>query len=284
MCVIGCHKIALVTGANSGLGKAAALELAKRKIQVLIVCRNKNGGLKTLQEIQTESGNPHVSLYIADLSCQKSIHQLADQVCREWSKLDILIHAAGVLQPERTLSPDGLEITFATNHLAPFLLTQKLLPLLKSAPSARILTFTSRAEELGNIDFDDLQMKINYGAIRSYSQSKLANILFTYELARKLEKTKITANCIHPGLVDTNLSRHLPAILRPVIWVLRPFMSSPTKAIQTTIRLALDPQYENVTGKYFICDSEGKSSARSHDPILAQRLWKICEELTKLNQ
>lgn len=274
-------KVALVTGANSGLGRAAALELAKRNVKVLIVCRDKNKGLSTLRDIQAESGNSDVSLFIADLSSQKSIRQLEDQIGEKWSKLDILIHAAGVVQPKRMLSSDGLEMTFAVNHLAPFLLTQRLLPMLKSAPSARVLTLTSRAEELGNIHFDDLQMEADYGAIRSYCQSKLANILFAYELSRRLENTKVTSNCLHPGFVETNLGRYLPRFFRSLIWCARPFMTKPIQAAQPIIRLALDPQYEGVTGKYFICKSEGRSSKRSYDPILAQRLWHVSEQLTQ---
>ncbi len=275
------YKIALVTGGSSGLGKAAAIELARQKVAVFILCRDEISGLKTVQEIQTASGSPHISFFTADLSSQKSIHRLVDQIFKELPKLDILIHAAGTLQPSRISTIDGLETTFAVNHLASFLLTQKLLPLLRASSSARILVLSSRAEELGNIDFDDLQMHKSYSAIKSYCQSKLANILFTYELARKLEKTKITVNCLHPGLVNTNLGRNLPILIRTLIWCIRPFMTHPSRAIEPVIRLALDPQFEGVSGKYFLGTQEGKSSPKSYDPVLAKRLWEMSEQLTQ---
>jgi NAD(P)-dependent dehydrogenase (short-subunit alcohol dehydrogenase family) len=271
----------MITGASSGIGKAAATELARMGATVVIVCRNQNSGERALADIKAKGGES-ADLMISDLSSQGSIRKLVKDFMNKYQKLHVLINNAGVFLAKRTLTEDGIEMTFAVNHLAPFLLTNLLLDLLKSSAPARIVNVSSVAHYRGHINFDDLQGEESYSGIRAYNQSKLANVLFTYELAKRLTGNGITANCLHPGAVATNLVRRNSGIYSAVWKMISPFMLSPEKGARTCVHLASSPEVEGVTGKYFVKETAVRSSKESYDETVSKRLWEISMQLTRL--
>ncbi len=276
-------KVCLVTGGNSGIGKETGVGLAKLGANVLIVCRDKTRGEAALSEIRTESGNQNVDLTLADLSSMRSVRQLAEDFKRKYQKLHVLVNNAGVVLTKRLVTPEGFEQTFATNHLGHFLLTNLLLDLIKASAPARIINVTSEAHRGSIIHFDDLQGEKKYSSFRAYGQSKLANVLFTYELARKLEGTGVTVNCLHPGVVRTGFGHDSGGAMSLGIWVISPFFMSAEKAARAAVYLATSPEVEGVTGKYFRKTREARSSEESYDVEAAQRLWQVSEKLTELS-
>lgn len=277
-------KVCMITGANSGIGKATALGLVKMGTTVVMVCRNRNRGEAAMDEIKAQSGNESVELMIADLASQKSIRQLVKDFTDKYQQLHVLINNAGVAKANRTLTVDGIETTFAINYLAPFLLTNLLLDALKASTPARIVNVSSMVHKWGAIDFDNLQGEKRYDMDKAYNQSKLAIVLFTYELARRLQGTGVTVNSLEPGLVATDFGREYTGFKRLMttkIW--RPFVKSPEKGAETSIYLASSLELEGVTGKHFTNKKATKSSKRSHDESVWQRLWQVSEELTELN-
>jgi NAD(P)-dependent dehydrogenase (short-subunit alcohol dehydrogenase family) len=275
-------KVCLVTGGSSGIGWATALGLANMGATVIVVGRDRSRGEAVVAEIKQKSNNDAVDLMLADLSSQASIRRLAEDLKDRYQQLHVLINNAGVFISKRTVTADGIETTFAVNHLAPFLLTNLLLDVLKASAPARIINVSSSGERLGILNFDDLQGEGRYSGFRAYNQSKLAMILFTYELARKLEGTDVTVNCVHPGVVVTNLGRGSSGSFGLLLRLMRPFFSSPEKGAETSIYLASSPEVEGVSGKYFAKKSEAKSSERSYDAAIARRLWQVSAEMTKL--
>jgi NAD(P)-dependent dehydrogenase (short-subunit alcohol dehydrogenase family) len=276
-------KVCLITGGSSGIGKATALGLANKGASVVMVGRDRSRGEAAATEIIEKSGNELVDVMLADLSSQESIRQLAQDFADRYGRLHVLINNAGVFISRRTLTVDGIETTFAVNHLAPFLLTNLLLDVLKASAPARIVNVTSSGERSGTIDFEDLQGERKYGGIRAYNQSKLAMVLFTYELAKRLEGTGVSANCVHPGVVATNLGRGNGGFFGFLTRLMRPFFSSPEKGAETPIYLASSPEVEGVSGKYFAKGAEARSSERSYDEATGRGLWQVSEELTKPN-
>lgn len=277
-------KVCMITGANSGIGKATALGLVKMGITVVMVCRNRNRGEAAMDEIKAQSGNESVELMIADLASQKSIRQLVKDFTDKYQQLHVLINNAGVAKANRTLTVDGIETTFAINYLAPFLLTNLLLDALKASTPARIVNVSSMVHKWGAIDFDNLQGEKRYDMDKAYNQSKLAIVLFTYELARRLQGTGVTVNSLEPGLVATDFGREYTGFKRLMttkIW--RSFVKSPEKGAETSIYLASSLEVEGITGKHFTNKKAAKSSKRSHDESVWQRLWQVSEELTELN-
>ncbi|WP_420627797.1 SDR family oxidoreductase [Candidatus Leptofilum sp.] len=274
-------KVCLVTGANSGLGKATARELAKMGSTVVMVTRSQERGEAALADVRQTSGSNQVHLLLADLSSLESIRQLAAQFKAAYSRLDILINNAGAIFKNRQLSVDGYEMTFALNHLGYFLLTNLLLDLLKASAPARIVVVSSGAHIGGPINFDDLMQAKKYRSLVAYGQSKLANILFTYELARRLEGSGVTANALHPGGVATGFGQG-EGVMGWFFKLIRPFLLTPEKGAETQIYLASSPEVEGVTGKYFDKKKPIKSSKESYDMAVAQRLWQISEQLTGL--
>lgn len=277
-------KVCVITGANSGIGKATAIGLAKLGATVVMVCRDPSKGEEALTEIKAKTRNKLVALMLADLSSQKSIQQLAKDFKNKYEHLHVLVNNAGVFLTKRSLTVDGIETTFAVNHLTYFMLTNLLLDRLKSSAPARIVNVSSRAHLSGHINFDDLQGEKRYSGFQAYNQSKLANILFTYELARRLKGTGVTANCLHPGAVATNLVRSNSGIFGLIWKLFMPFMLSPEKGAKTCIYLASSPQVEDITGKYFVKGTVTVSSKESYDESIAQRLWQVSAELTKLDR
>jgi NAD(P)-dependent dehydrogenase (short-subunit alcohol dehydrogenase family) len=270
----------MVTGANSGIGKLTALELARMGATVTMVCRTREKGEAASRQIKEDLRGGSLELMIADLSSQAEIRRLAEEFQNKHDRLDVLVNNAGVFVRDRSMTRDGIETTFAVNHLAYFLLTNLLLDSIKRSARARIVNVSSRAHASATIDFDDLQGERQYGGWRAYCQSKLANILFTYELARRIESSGVTANCLHPGVIATGLFRNLPKILH---LPLRIFLSSPENGAETSVYLAASPEVDGVTGKYFVKKRAVASSVESQNREIARRLWEVSERLTTLS-
>lgn len=271
-------KIALVTGATSGIGKATAMGLARMGAHVVLVARDRAKGEATRAEIVAQTGNGAVDLLVADLASQASVRQLAADFKARYDRLHLLINNAGGVFHKRSLTVDHLEYTFAFNHLAYFLLTDLLLDVLKASAPARIINVTSRFGDGATIDLDDLQLERQYTGIKAYSQSKLCNMLFTYELARRLQGTGVTVNCVHPGVVRTNFGQSTP-MFRIMGVLFRPFMLRPEKAAERLLYLAAAPDVQGVSGKYFADKQEMRSPRQTYDTTVARRLWEISAKL-----
>jgi NAD(P)-dependent dehydrogenase (short-subunit alcohol dehydrogenase family) len=273
-------KVCIITGANSGIGRAAALELAKKGATVVMVCRSRERGEKALRGIVQASGSRSVHLMVCDLASQRQIHEFVGQFEREFGRLDVLVNNAGLTRPNRTLTEDGIEQVFAVNHLGYFLLANLLLDLLKHSAPARVVNVASEAHRRTALDFGDLELAKGYSVWKVYCQSKLANILFTYELARRLAGTGVTANCVHPGRVRTNIWSNAPGIARPLLALAKLFMRSPEEGAVTLVWLASSPELEGVTGKYFVDLKEARSSPITYDGAAARRRWDVSERMT----
>jgi NAD(P)-dependent dehydrogenase (short-subunit alcohol dehydrogenase family) len=276
-------KICLVTGGNSGIGKATAVGLTKMGATVVIVSRNKEKGVTAVTDIIAKSGNKNVELIQADMSSQNSIHNLAEEFKARHEKLHLLINNAGVYLTKRTTTEDGLESTFAVNYLGPFLLTSLLLDILKASAPSRIVNVTSDAHNGANIHFEDLQGEKRFSGWQAYGQSKLAMILFTHELAKKLEGTGVTVNSAHPGVVRTNFAKNNGGLIMLGFRFLGIFFISPKSSAKRILYVATSPTSEGVTGKYFSKNHEARSSPESYDDDAARRLWQISEQLTNVS-
>lgn len=274
-------KTVLVTGGTGGIGLATAAGLAGLGARVGIVGRDEGRARAAAERIRTAGGD--VDVFTADVSSRREVQRLAEQVLAAYPRLDVLVNNVGGYWATRHATEDGLERTFAVNHLAPFLLTHLLLDRLRSSAPARVVTVSSGAQAMGRIDFDDLQGVRSYSGQRAYNQSKLANVLFTYELARRLEGSGVTANVLHPGVVRTAFgqedSRGWMRLMLPVV---RPFMKTPERGAETSIYLAAAPEVEGVSGRYF-ANSRAKTSSRaSYDTAAARRLWEVSAGLLGL--
>ena len=279
-------KTALITGANAGMGKAAATALAKAGMSVVMLCRSSSRGEKALQEVKMQSGSQDVSLMLCDLSDMADIQRFCAAFKEKYPVLDVLVNNAGVLSFERQQTKDGLELHFGICHVGHFLLTMSLLSCMR--PSSRIVMVGSVAHKVGRIDFNDLGMKAGYSVARAYSRAKLCNLLFTKELARRLAGTGITVNCVHPGAVVTSIGakrgngKDGNTTLRKLAGKLLGFMvRTPEKGAATAIYVATSEACQGITGAYFANCKVAKPAKRAEDSRLAQRLWAVTEELTK---
>jgi len=272
----------MVTGANSGIGKATAMGLAEMGATVILVCRSKEKGEAALSEIREKSGNNSLALMLADMSSMRSVRQLASEFRSKYDRLHVLVNNAGLFMFTRTTTGDRLETTFEVDYLSHFLLTGLLIDLLRASAPSRLVEVSSIAHYNGHIDFDDLQGEKGYGGWKAYSQAKLAQVLFTYELARRLKGTGVTANCLHPGAVATNIWSRPLGRAGFIMKLLRLFMMGPEGGAKTPIYLASSPDVEGVSGKYFTNKREKESSKESNDEQVARRLWLVSEELTGL--
>ena len=273
-------KICIVTGANSGIGKATAIGLAKMNATVVMLCRSRARGEEAQNEIIDLTGNNNVDLLICDLSSQKEIRDFVSEFKSKYQNLHVLINNAGVMLSKKLLSVDGFEMNFAVNHLAPFLLTNLLLDILKKSAPSRIINLGSAAHRMGKIDFEDLQKKNKKGRFfRLYGSSKLALTLVSYELSRKLEGSHVIVNVVHPGLINTKLGRDRSSTRNGFA---NKFLKSPEIGAETSIFLASSPEVEGITGKYFAKKKEKPSSKDSYNEEYAKRLWEISTEMTKL--
>jgi retinol dehydrogenase 14 len=267
-------KVAMVTGANAGMGKEIALGLARMGAILVMVCRDPARGEAARADVELQTGNREVELMLADLSSQQSIRHLVREFGARHPRLHVLVNNAGVSLPRRQETVDGLETVFATNHLGPFLLTNLLLPALNAGAPARIVTVSSGAQAMGKLDFDDLQSARSYNEIRVYNQSKLANILFTYELARRIAGTGVTANAVEPGFVKTNLKVPFPFSI---------FAFMRGKAVdgaKPSVFLASSAEVDGISGRFF--NNKGKqikSSKLTYDDGVAKRLWQVSADL-----
>jgi len=278
-------KVCIVTGANSGIGKATALGLAQLDATVVMVCRDKVKGEEAQNEIKEKSGNDAIDLILADLSSQESIRQLAENIQQRYQQLHVLINNAGVVNLTRRETSDGYEMMFAVNYLAPFLLTSLLLEKLKASAPARIVNVSSDSHQAGYIKMEDLQSEKQYKFMRSYGQSKLALVLFTYELARRLQGTGVTANCLHPGFVATNIGQNgVGSVGRSIVKLIFSRLGiSPEEGAKTSIYLASSPEIEGVTGKYFAKSIPVRSAPISYDETLQRQLWEESAKLVNLH-
>jgi len=274
-------KICMVTGATGGIGEITARELARQGAQVIIVGRNRDKCIATVDQIKQQTGNPQVEFMLADLASQKEIHQLAATFKQQYNRLDVLVNNAGALFMTRQETVDVLEMTFALNHLNYFLLTDLLLDVLKSSAPARIVNVASDAHQGSAMPFDDLQSRQKYRGFMVYRQSKLANILFTYELARRLAGTGVTANTLHPGFIASNFATNNGWFYDKVFRQLAKLIAiNPEVGARTSIYLASSPAVEGITGKYFVKQKAASSSPASYDEVAAKRLWQVSAELT----
>ena len=275
-------KICMITGANSGIGKATAIGLAKMGATIIMVCRSKERGEKALEEIKGKCKNGSLDLMLADLFSQKAIHQLVQDFKEKYKRLHVLINNAGVNLSKRILSEDGIETTLAVNYLAPFLLCNLLFDSLKAGKPARIVNVASSVQAK-SIDFDNLNGEKHYRQLKAYAMSKLAIIIFTYEFARRFDGNGVTINCLHPGYVRTNMIRNFRKFVKYFFPFISLFVRSPKRGAKTPIYCASSPDIEGVSGKYFKKRKEAKSVKASYDEELAKQLWDVSIELTNLN-
>jgi NAD(P)-dependent dehydrogenase (short-subunit alcohol dehydrogenase family) len=275
-------KVCLVTGSSSGIGEVTARELATMGATVVMLCRNRAKGAAAQAEIKAASGNAQVDLIVADLSELSEVRRAAHEFKQNYTQLHVLINNAGGINAERTVTSDGLEATFATNYLAPFLLTHLLLDMLKASAPARIVNVSAPAHKIGKIDFTDLQGEHDYNALKAYTQSKLAQIYFTYELAERLTGTGVTVNALDPGHVVSHFNDSTKGMLHVIAEVIYFFDGiSAEQAAQTALYLATSPEVACVSGKYFSNCKPIPSSRRSYDVAVRQRLWNVSVALTR---
>lgn len=270
------NKTILITGATSGIGKETAIQLAKTGATIVFNARNEERGTAALQDIIAASGNDAISFEVCDLASFASIRAFASTIAKKHQHLDVLINNAGVWEDSRAVSEDGIERTWAVNHLAPFLLTHLLLPLLKQGESARIVTVSSALHPRGKINFDNLELTSDYTAMQAYANSKLANILFTRELANRLSGTGITANCLHPGVISTSLARDANIFMRMFFKLIG---KKASKGAETSVHLAISPEVAEITGEYFQDSALYKSASVSKDMEVAAKLWTVSNEM-----
>jgi retinol dehydrogenase-14 len=275
-------KTVLITGGTSGIGKATAVAVAAMGADVVVVGRNPERGEAAVEEIRAQSHSEAVELILADLSVQSEVRRLADEFQERHDRLDVLANNAGLVQSKRTETEDSIETTLAINHLAPFLLTNLLLERLEESAPSRVITVSSEAQRWGNMDFEDIQSTRKYRGFPVYGMTKLANIMFTYELAERLKGTGVTANCLHPGPVSTNFGRNNGGPMALFFRLGKPFMRSPEQGADTLIWLAVSPDVEGVSGKYFSDRKELEAKEIAYDEGARRRLWEVSEDLTGL--
>lgn len=279
-------KVCIVTGANSGIGKATAKGLAALDAEVILVCRSRERGEAAKTDISLRTNNDRVDLMLADLSIQAQVRRLAQEVEERHQAVHVLVNNAGTYRTVRSTTEEGIETTFAVNFLAPFLLTNLLLDRLKAGAPSRIVNVAGSYHRKATMDFDDLMSENGYSGSKANNMSKLALVLFTYELSRRLEGSRVTANCLHPGMVATGLVEKdpdIPRFSRAMYRVFKRFGSNPEKGAETSIYLASSPEVEGVTGRYFEKMKEKESSEESYDIKVARRLWDASLKLTGLD-
>jgi len=277
------NKTVLITGATGGIGKETAKALALKGAEVIIVGRNKEKTINTVEEIKKYSDNQKIDYLIADLSSQEEIRKISEEFLKSGRPLHILVNNVGQYFPKFVESVDGIEMTFALNHLSYFLLTNLLIERIKESGKGRIVNVSSIAHKFFNIDFNDLECRKNYIGFIAYCKSKLANILFTRELAKRLRNTGITVNALHPGVVATSFGKMSWWYNILFNTIGRPFQISPEKGARTSIYLCTSPDVENITGEYFVKCKVAPISKFAKNDQAAQKLWEISEKMTNLS-
>ena len=275
-------KVVLITGGTGGIGKATAIGLAAIGARVGITGRDLARAEQAAADIRSASENPAVDAFAADMTSQAEVRRLAAAVLDAYPRLHVLVNNVGAFWAHRHPTVDGLERTFALNHLAPFLLTNLLLDRLKASAPARVVTVSSGAQSMGRIDFDDLQGALNYSGQRAYNQSKLANIMFTNELARRLDGAGVTATSVHPGVVRTNFGAEDQAWFFTIISrVVRPLLKTPAQGAQTPIYLASSPDMDGISGQFFVNRKPKTANKVAYDTNMTARLWRVSADLVK---
>jgi NAD(P)-dependent dehydrogenase (short-subunit alcohol dehydrogenase family) len=277
-------KVCLVTGGTSGIGYITARELAKFGAKMVITARNQEKAKRTVEMLRAESGNREIYALIADFASQTQVRDLAAEYKRKYDRLDVMINNAGAIYFRRLLSQDGIEMTFAVNHLAPFLLTNLLMDMVAASAPARIVNIASNAHEGKVINFNDLEGQKNYNFMIAYGQSKLANIMFTYELDRRLAGGGVTVNAVHPGYVGTNMGANNGWLVRLFLPINRLFAIDVDQGAETVIYLASSPGMLGISGKYYFQNKAVASSPYSHDENAARRLWEVSAKMAGLNR
>ena len=271
-------KVCAVTGASSGIGKATARELARLGARVIMICRNRERGERALLELQLALGGAKLYLLSADLSSQREVRRLAEEVRKNFDALHVLVNNAGVYCQSRQVTSDGIERTLAVNHLAPFLLTRLLLDLLRASSPARVVNVGSATYRRGRIRLDDLNLERQYRPYAAYAQSKLALLLSSLELAGRLQGSGVTVNCLHPGFTATEIFRDLPPALRFLLGLLG---RSPDRSARSSVFLASSHRVEGVSGRFFIGERPSVLARHAQDPELRRELWELSEALTR---
>ena len=277
-------KVCLVTGASSGIGFETAKALAEMGATVITVSRGSGSGEQKTETIRSQTNNRQVHFMPADLSSQAEVRRVAAEFQETFDRLDVLVNNAGMFAQERKTTNDGYELTFALNHLAYFLLTNLLVERLEQSAPARVVNVSSGAESGGNIHFDDLMLRQNYSGWKAYAQSKLANLLFTFELAKRLANKGVTVNALHPGFVATGFGQNTNGFISGAMSLIRPLARTPEKGAETVIFLASSPEVAGVTGRYFKDKELMKPSGTARDDVTQLRLWHVSEELTGLRE
>lgn len=272
-------KQVVVTGASRGIGLEAAIGLRRMGADLILVCRNPDRAKEAVGKIEVEPGGGKIDLVLGDLSKMDDIRRVARDIDQKAEKIDVLLNNAGAVFTDRMTSADGLELTFATNHINYFLLTMGLMPKLLASAPARIVNVASDAHRSAKLDFDDLQSENGYRGFRTYSRSKLMNVMFTYALARRLEGTGITVNCLHPGVIASNFGRDTGGVFGFLVKAAGPFLASPEDGAKTSLHCATSPEVEGKTGLYFSRSKPKRSNRASYDEAAQERLWKVTESI-----
>jgi len=276
------NKICLVTGANSGIGFVTAMELAKRGASVGLVCRNAEKAEKARQEIISKTNNEQVRVFLCDFSIQSDIHAVSTQIVGHYERIDVLVNNAGFIANNRTTTAEGLELTFAVNHLGYFMFTNLLKKPLLASTEGRIINVSSEAHRFAHIDFENLQLEKGYNSIKSYALSKLCNILFTNELAKRLKGTNLVTNSLHPGAVGTNFAKDANSLVKFVFKLGKAIFLTPEQGARTMLYLATDDEAAQHNGEYFDKSKPRAMSAEARNETNASKLWDISLELTGL--
>ncbi|MFX3626123.1 MAG: SDR family oxidoreductase [bacterium] len=273
-------KTAVITGATSGIGKVTALEIAKQGYTTVLVARNEEKLKTSKQELIKSSGNENISYFIADLSLINDIKKVVEEIKQAHPVIDVLVNNAGAMFSERQETNEGVELTFATNHINYFLFTKLLLENIKAAPKARITGVSSEAQKMTKtVNWDDIEFKNNFKGLKAYAQSKLFNAMFTFKLADKLKDTNITVNCMHPGGVNTSFGRNTKGFMRFLVGLIFPLMRTPEKGAETLVWLATSDEVEGVSGKYFYDKKSIQASPPAYNDVELEKLWQLTEDI-----
>jgi retinol dehydrogenase-12 len=280
-------KVCIVTGANTGIGLETAAALVAQGATVVLACRDEAKAREAIAEINARGGKGAAHFMPLNLASLQSVRDFAASFQHKFNRLDVVVNNAGIMPGKRQITIEGFEMILGVNHLGHYLLTRDLLGLLRRSVPARVVVVASAMHHRGDINFNDLQSETKYGPMGVYSNSKLANVMFTYALARRLEGSGVTANCLHPGVVGTQIIRKqigdYPAIVQPLGSLFLAFTLSPEKGARTSVHLASSPEVEGISGKYFVRCKPAQSSARSHDVAAQEKLWETSARLTGLD-
>lgn len=269
------NKICVITGANSGIGKQTAIDLAKKDYQLILICRKSSKSETALAEIKGKSGNNNIRMFYADLSLMKEIRRVAKEVSEKYERIDVLINNAGILKNKREITSEGIEMNMAVNFLAPYLLSRLLLPKLENSGSARIINLNSELHRKGKIDFSNFMLGKGYSSSKAYNNSKLANLIISQKLAEELKGKNVTVNSVHPGVIATDALREMP---KWILRIMKLFTSKVEKGAEPSVYLATAKELEGISGKYFNKKKQVKAHKCAYDQELQNEVWKFAKQ------